>query len=214
MNTLFFSLQTIPDVEVGRIRYNLGELNDKGTAKAMFHYRQQQTGSSFLPHYLQKIVSLSVIYVDDCGEKHSHSWSGEQFTEKQILEAFTQIIEEYAPTVVSWNNGFDVPVIYYRCLKNSVVSTYFLTESEAKRLVDLQSLLSAHMSEASTSMQSISALLGLSTLTSLDYQDTWKLWQKGEVKQLCLYTEQSVLNTYQVYLRYLLIMGRGADHVG
>lgn len=208
MSTLFFSLQTIPDVEVGRDRYNLGELNDKGSAKAMFHHRQQQTGSSFLPHYLQKIVSLSVIYMKSDGETQSFSWSGEAFSEKQILEEFTQLIEQYKPTIVSWDNGFDVPVIQYRCLKNSVVSACFLAESGAKRIVDLQSVLSADMPDASTSVQSISALLGLSTLKALDYQDAWKLWQKGEVDQLRLYTEQSVLNTHHVYLRYLLITGR------
>ncbi|HHL19422.1 MAG TPA: hypothetical protein ENJ33_06775 [Thiothrix sp.] len=207
MNTLFFALQTIPDTEVGRIRYQLGDLHDKGSAKAMFHHQQQQTGSCNLPHYLQKIITLSAIYSDDQGETTHYSWAGDVLTEKEILQQFSQLVEKHLPRLVLWNGDFNIPVMRYRCLKNRVVSTYFFAESEAQRVVNLQSVLSAYRVDANTTIQNVSVLLGLKASVSLEYQAVWKAWLAGDVATLRLFCEQRVLNIYEIYQCYLLVKG-------
>jgi len=206
-NTLFFALQTIPDTEVGRIRYQLGDLHDKGTAKAMFHHHQQQTGSCNLPHYLQKIVVLSVIYVDAQGEVAYYSWGSDRLTEKEILQQFSQFSEEGCPHLVLWNGGFNIPVIRYRCLKHHIVLPHFFAESEAKRVVNLQHVLSAYSADASTTIQNVSALLGLKASVSLEYDAVWKTWLKGDVATLRSLCEQRVLNIYEIYQCYLQVKG-------
>jgi predicted PolB exonuclease-like 3'-5' exonuclease len=207
MNTLFFALQTIPDTEVGRVRYQLGDLHDKGSAKAMFHHQQQQTGSCDLPHYLQKIIVLSAIYVDEQGKAVHYSWASDELTEKEILQQFSQLVEEYRPRLVLWNGAFNIPVMRYRYLKNHIVSTYFFAESEAQRVVNLQDVLSAYSVDANTTIQNVSALLGLKASVSLEYQAVWKTWLEGDIATLRLLCEQRVLNIYEIYQCYLLVKG-------
>jgi len=207
MNTLFFALQTIPDTDVGRIRYQLGSLHDKGSAKAMFHHQQQQTGSCDLPHYLQKIIVLSAIYVDEQGGVSHYSWASDTLSEKEILQQFSQLIEKYHPRLVLWNGDFNIPVIRYRYLKSRIIAGHFFAESEAKRVVNLQDVLSAYSADANTTIQNVSALLGLKTSLSLEYQAVWKTWLKGDIATLRSFCEQRVLNIYEIYQCYLLVKG-------
>ena len=45
---------------------------------------------------------------------------------------FFKSIDKYQPTSVSWNGkGFDMPVIHYRALKNSVVSEIYWEEGKS-----------------------------------------------------------------------------------
>lgn len=206
-NTLFFALQTIPDTEVGRVRYQLGELHDKGTAKALFHHQQQQTGSRNLPHYLQKIIALSAIYSNQQGKLSRYSWAGNMFPEREILRRFSRLIEKYQPRLVLWNGNFNVPVVRYRCLKHRIASRHFFTESETDNVVNLQQVLSGYMPDADTSIQNVSALLGLTTSECLDYQAVWKTWLAGDTATLRVLCEQRVANTYEIYQRYLLVKG-------
>lgn len=207
-NTLFFALQTIPDTKVGRLRYQLGDLHDKGSAKAMFHHQQQQIGSSNLPHYLQKIIVLSVIYVDKQGQTQHYSWGSETLTEKEILQHFSSLVDEYHPHLVLWNGDFNVPVIRYRCLKNDVEASHFFAESEIKQVFNLQHVLSAYITDASTTIQNVSALLGLTSSVSLGQQEVWQAWLAGDMENLRLLCDQRVVNTYEIYQRYLLVKGK------
>ena len=60
--TLFvFDIETIPDVAAGRTLYNLDGLSDDDTATAMFALRRAKVGHDFLPHYLQKIIAISLV---------------------------------------------------------------------------------------------------------------------------------------------------------
>ncbi|MFN3786636.1 MAG: 3'-5' exonuclease, partial [Thiothrix sp.] len=115
MNTLVFDIETIPDVEGGRKLYKLGDLDAESIAKAMFHLRFQKTGSEFLPHYLHRIVAISVVFRGKGDEFKIWSLGDEGSDEKEILQRFFDGIERYTPTLVSWNGGgFDLPVIHYR----------------------------------------------------------------------------------------------------
>ena len=61
MTILVFDIETVPDVVTGRKLYQLDELSDNDTAKALFALRRAKTGTDFLPHYLQKIVAISLV---------------------------------------------------------------------------------------------------------------------------------------------------------
>ena len=67
MNILVFDIETVPDVVSGKKLYDLEGLSDGDVIKAIEHNRYQQTGSDFMPHYLQKIVAISAVL-----------WSGEK----------------------------------------------------------------------------------------------------------------------------------------
>src|SRR5205814_10266515 len=62
MNVLAFDIETIPDVDTGRKLYELGDLSDEDTGRAMFAIRREETGESeFLKHHLHRVVAISAV---------------------------------------------------------------------------------------------------------------------------------------------------------
>jgi len=125
MNVLVFDIETIPDIQSGQKIFDLEGLDDASTVKAMRHLRQQKEGTDFMPLHLYQIVAISVVYRgmgDDMGHEVSVRSLGKlESTEAELLTLFIEQIEERTPTLVSWNGtGFDLPVIHYRMLKNSI----------------------------------------------------------------------------------------------
>ena len=58
---LVFDIETIPDLDSGRRLYDLHGLSDEDTASALFALRRAKVGNDFLPHYLQKIIAISIV---------------------------------------------------------------------------------------------------------------------------------------------------------
>ena len=92
MNVLAFNIETIPDIEGGQRIHQLLGLDDNSTSKALFHLRQQKTGSRKLPLYLQRIAAISVVYrgMDD-GMDHEvsvRSLGDVNSSEAQLLKLF------------------------------------------------------------------------------------------------------------------------------
>ena len=120
MNVLVFDIETIPDAEAGRRLFDLDGMDDAQAAEAMLKRREEETGSSFLPHHLHRIVAISIVYRGR--EKFDVVSLGEPDSpEEELLRQFFGGIEKYTPTLVSWNGGgFDLPVLHYRALRHSI----------------------------------------------------------------------------------------------
>ena len=90
MTVLVFDIETIPDIEAGKKLYNLQNLSDGDTVKAMRALRIEKVGNDFLPHYLQKIVAISVVVSQNSTVK---VWSlgTEQSTEAELITRFLAI---------------------------------------------------------------------------------------------------------------------------
>src|SRR4051812_34640351 len=105
MNVLAFDIETVPDVETGHKLYELGDLPDKDTGRAMFAIRREETGESeFLKHFLHRVVCISAVL------RHNDSfkvWSlgDETSSEAEIIKRFFDGVERYTPTLVSWNGS-------------------------------------------------------------------------------------------------------------
>lgn len=226
MNVLVFDIETIPDIEGGQAIYGLKGLDDKSTAKAMFHLRQQKTGSEFLPLHLQKIITISVVYRgmgDDMGHEVSvRSLGNEQSTEAELLTDFFAEIDNRTPTLVSWNgSGFDLPVIHYRMLKNSISAPKYWEKGNTiadfrhdnylsrhhERHTDLKDVLASYNRNATAPLDDIATLLGFPGKMGMDGSQVWDEYQAGNLKAIRNYCETDVLNTYLIYLRYQLMRG-------
>ena len=226
MNVLVFDIETIPDIEGGQKIYDLEGLDDKSTAKAMFHIRQQNTGSDFLPLHLQKIIAISVVYRgmgDDMGHEVSvRSLGGENSTEADLLTEFFKEIEERAPMLVSWNgSGFDLPVIHYRTLKNAISAPSYWEKGNIntdfrhnnylsrhhERHNDLKDVLASYNDNAKAPLNDIATILGFPGKMGMDGSKVWDEYQSGNLKGIRDYCETDVLNTYLIYLRYQLMRG-------
>ena len=63
--TLVFDIETIPDIKGIRALYSLPEaLADEEVAEFAFQQRRAANGTDFLPHHLQRVVTISCVLRD------------------------------------------------------------------------------------------------------------------------------------------------------
>ena len=221
MNVFVFDIETIPDVAAGRRLFGLDGLADVEVAKVMLHRQRLASGSDFLRHPLHQIVAIAAVF------RHSDKlqvWSlgDESAGEKELVERFFDGIERFSPTLVSWNGGgFDLPVLHYRALLHGVrAPRYWDNGSDDnnfrwnnylnrfhERHTDLMDVLAGYQGRASASLQDIAILLGLPGKLGMDGSKVWDAFGAGELTTIRAYCETDVLNTYLIYLRFLLMRG-------
>lgn len=221
MNVMVFDIETIPDLESGRLLYGLEGLSDEDTAKSMFALREQATGRDFLAHPLHRIAAISVVLANSKGVK---VWSlgDRDASEKQIVERFFKGLERYTPTLVSWNGGgFDLPVLNYRALKLGVEAPRYWDVGDDDRNfrynnylarfhwrhIDLMDVISGYQGRAVAPLDMIATMLGFPGKMGMDGSKVWETWLAGGIDEIRNYCETDVLNTYLVYLRFELIRG-------
>lgn len=223
MNIFTFDIETIPDVASGRKILDLaGDLTDEEVANEMFARQQEKNGSNFLPLYLHKITAISVVLKTPAIFK---VWSlGEiDSSEEEILQRFFNGIEKYTPTLVTWNgSGFDLPVIHYRALLHGVAAPrYWEIGNEDQsfrwnnylnryhyRHTDVMDVLASYQARANAPLDKIALMLGLPGKMGMDGGKVWESYLKNDIAGIRNYCETDVLNTYLVYLRFLLISGK------
>ncbi len=222
MNVLAFDIETIPDFETGRRLYELGDLSDKDTGRAMFAIRREETGESeFLKHHLHRVVAISAVL------RHNDSlkiWSlgDESSSEAEIIRRFFDGVERYTPTLVSWNgSGFDLPVLHYRSLKHGIAAPRYWENGQDdssfrynnylsrfhERHTDLKDVLAAYQPRATAPLDDIALLLGFPGKMGRSGANVWEQYLDGKLGEIRDYCETDALNTYLVYLRYELIRG-------
>lgn len=208
MNVLVFDLETIPDIEGGQAIYDLEGLDDKSTAKAMFHLQKQKTGNDFLSLHLQKIVAISIAARNYNNQSLSVESLGDtSANEAELLELFFSKIDEQKPDLVSWNGvSFDLTVLQYRSLKN-VISLPKYWEEGNYHHNDLKFLLSGYNFDNSAHLDDIAKLLGFPGKLGMDGSQVWKEYLNGNLQGIRNYCETDVLNTYLIYLRYTFMRG-------
>ena len=222
MNILVFDIETIPDVDGGRKLYDF-QGTDQEVASAMFAKRAEETGGSeFLKHYLQKIVTISVVLRQNDKFK---VWSiGEPDTdEAELIQRFYDGVERYTPTLVSWNgSGFDLPVLHYRSLLHGISAPRYWEKGEHDqnfkwnnylsryhdRHTDLMDVLAAYSGRANAPLDEIATLLGFPGKMGMSGSKVWEYYLAGDREAIRDYCETDVLNTFLVYLRFLLIQGK------
>ena len=227
MNILAFNIETIPDIDGGQKIHQLQGLDDSSTSKALFHLRQQKTGSRKLPLYLQRIASISVVYRgmgEDMGHEVSvRSLGDENSSEADLLKLFFDEIEQRTPTLVSWDGtGFDLPVIHYRSLKNNVSAPGYWEAGDNNnsfrhdnylsryhdRHTDLMDVLSSYNESEGAPLNDIALMLGYPGKQGMDDSQIWNEFKQGNIELIRHYGETGVLNNYLVYLRFQLIRGQ------
>ncbi len=222
---MVYDLETIPDIGAGRRLLNLpvDEKTDNEVLEALIERRnsKNQTPSTFLPHYLQKIVAISVVVATPDWVK---VWSLGDLTTKEpeILMRFFEGIERYTPNLVSWNGtGFDLPVLHYRSLFHGISSERYwdvgdsdqgfrwnnYTSRYHRRHTDLMDVLAGYQARANAPLDEIALLLGFPGKMGMHGSEVFPQYQAGNLEGIRNYCETDVLNTYLVYLRFLQIQG-------
>lgn len=221
MNILAFDIETIPDVDGGRRLHDIADLDDAAVAEIMFNKRRQQTDSDFLPVHLQQVAAISAVLRagDQC-----RVWSlgDSDAGERELIERFFDGIERYTPTLVTWNgSGFDLPVLHYRGLIHGVAAARYWdtgdNDREFKwnnylnrfhaRHTDLMDVLSGYQPRAFAPLDQMAVLCGLPGKLGMDGSKVWEAFREGRIEDIRNYCETDALNTYLLYLRWLLVKG-------
>ena len=228
MNVLAFDIETIPDVNGGRRLHELADdLSDHDVAEIMFAKRREKTGSDFIATHLQQVVAISAVYRNSYKDQLSVWTLGkEDSSEKEIVQNFFDGIDKHTPTLVTWNgSGFDLPVLHYRSLLNSVQAPRYWDVGEDdsafkwnnylsrfhQRHTDLMDVLAAYNNRAFAPLDEIAVLLGLPGKMGMSGSKVWSQFQAGEIKAIRDYCETDALNTYLVYLHWQYIRGQMTD---
>lgn len=221
MNVFVFDLETIPDLDAGRRLYGLEGLADEEVGKAMAHLRKASAGTEFMRHHLHRIVAISVVLRS--GDRFK-VWSlgDAAASEAELIERFFSGVERYSPVLVSWNGGgFDLPVLHYRALLHGVVSPrYWDTGRDDssfrfnnylnrfhERHTDLMDVLAGYQPRASAGLDELATMLGFPGKLGMSGDQVFETWLAGDLAAIRNYCETDVLNTFLVYLRFLLIRG-------
>ncbi len=222
---MVFDIETVPDVQQGRRLLDLSaETSDKEVKEALIERRLKQTQgtSDFLPHYLQKIVAISIVARTEDWVK---VWSlgDEASQEKELVLRFFQGLERYTPWLVSWNGGgFDLPVLHYRALLHSIACPRYWDSGEQdpqfkwnnylsrfhQRHTDLMDVLAGYQNRANAPLDEIAKMLGFPGKMGMKGSEVLEQYENNNIKSIRDYCETDVLNTYLVYLRYQLLRGQ------
>lgn len=218
---LVFDIETIPDISAGKKLYDLAGLSDEEVIQALFTLRRQKVGHDFLPHHLQKIVTISCVLAS---ENTLKVWSvgDENSSEEELIQRFFSGLQKHVPTLVSWNgSGFDLPVLHYRALLHGIAANQYWecgeTQSEFRwnnylnrfhyRHLDLMDVLSGYQNKAFAPLDEIALMLGFPGKMGMSGQQVWKSYLSGEIQSIRHYCETDVLNTYCIYLRFEKMRG-------
>ena len=219
---LVFDIETVPDAETGRKLLGLDGLNDAAVTQAMAAQRQQARGNDFQPAHLHRVVGISIALRRN-DEFRVLSLGSEQDPEAELVRQFFGGVEKYHPVLVSWNgSGFDLPVLHYRALKHGIAAPkYWDTgqlDREAKwdnylgryqfRHTDLMDVLALYNGRNYAPLHEMAVLLGLPGKLGMDGSQVAGAFAAGKVAEIRAYCETDVLNTYLIYLRFLLLRGQ------
>ncbi len=221
MPVFVFDIETIPDCELGRKLLNLQNVTDEEVAQALFAWRMQTHQTSFLPHYLQKIVAISCV-LKQADKLTIWSLGEENSSEKELIERFYAGLDRFTPTLVSWNGTtFDLPVLHYRALKHGVTAAQYWEVGDNNnqfrynnylnryhyRHIDLMDVLAGYTARAAAPLDHIALMLGLPGKMGMHGSEVWPAYQAGKIKEIHDYCETDVLNTYLAYLAFERMRG-------
>jgi hypothetical protein len=228
---LVFDIETIPDANGLR---QLGEyesgLSDAQVIDQAIATREANGQSTFLPHYLQKVVAISCVMrrttKDGTPQFKVGSLGTLQSNEKEIITDFFQLIDKYTPQLVSWNGGgFDLPVLNYRALIHRVTASRYWEMGESGdydakefkynnyisryhlRHLDLMDLLAFFQGKSNAPLDALAKLCGFPGKMGMDGSQVWPAYRDGQLNQIRAYCETDVVNTYLMYCRYQLFRG-------
>ena len=221
MHCFSFDIETVPDVEFGRVLWNLDDVSDEDVATAMTFKQLQKSGRDFLPLHQHRIVAISVA-LRTADTFRVWSLGDETADEAELVRRFFDGIDRYTPDLVSWNGGgFDLPVLHYRALKHGIVASRYWETGESdrdfkwnsylnryhSRHIDLMDVLSGYQQRAAAGLDQIATLLGFPGKLGMSGDKVWGKFLEGGIREIRDYCETDVLNTWLVFLRFEQMRG-------
>ncbi|MDR2007518.1 MAG: 3'-5' exonuclease [Alphaproteobacteria bacterium] len=232
-NLFIFDIETIPDDIaafnlIGEDSADLSSLEKRREALAQYHLKITDGKNDFLRQPFHKVVAISflVASIDYTGDgqeiikfKEIRSGGDVNSTEKDLIRGFFATIDKLKPRIISFNGkGFDIPVLKYRAMKYGITGDFFHNsgnkyESYSNRYAsnwhgDLLDVLSDFGLSARIKLNEVCSILDFPGKFGVDGSNVSTMFDGGQLEDIRNYCETDVLNTYLVYLRYILHTGK------
>lgn len=217
---LVFDLETVPDAHGLRQLMQVDpDMSDNEVVEMAQQARIEQTGSDFMPLHLQKIVAIGCVFRNK-DDFHVKCLGTADDGEAKLISDFFKVIDHYTPVLISWNGtGFDLPVLHYRSLIHGISSRRYWDKGEDdnnfkwnnylnryhERHTDLMDVLATHNGRANAPLDDLAKLCGFPGKLGVDGSQVWDIYQSGGIDEIRAYCETDVVNTWLMYLRYLLL---------
>ncbi len=219
---LIFDIETLTDLKAGAHLYQL-DLPEDQVEQALIKLRRQEAATEFQRLPLHEISCISGLWIDQKGKMKLFSFSQENHSEAEILTKFISIFEKRNPTLVSWNGSqFDLPVILFRAMYHGLSAPSLFDQGEIdqqkrynnyqnryhQRHVDLMDILSMFNGRNFQKLDDIAQLLGFPGKRPDQGYHVPEYVKTQQWQKLTSYCEGDVLNTWLIYLRWLLLKGQ------
>ncbi len=223
---LVFDIETMTDLKSGAHLYDLN-LEPSDLEQALAKLRRQESGNDFQRLPLHEIVCISGLWIDENGTMKLFSFSQENFSEAEILSKFLSIFDKRHPTLVSWNGAqFDLPVILYRTMYHGLSAPSLFDQGEIDtqkrynnyqnryhhRHIDLMDVMSMFNLRNFQKLDDIAHMLGYPGKRGESGYFVPEYVKTQQWLKLTSYCEGDVLNTWLIYLRWLLLKGQLLNH--
>ena len=227
-DTLFvFDIETVPDLESARNLLGMKKASDARVEQAIEKYHLELTGgkSSFLRHPFHKIVEISFLEAsiqnpetnnETYTLKDLRSGGAEDADEKMLLEGLFDHLRRRKVRLVSYNGrGFDIPVLKYRAMRYGISVPWLRSgtmDYDGRYNLDLHCDLLEAFSNFGAServkMNEVCALFDIGGKLSTEGSMVYDLYKAKKIQDIREYCQLDVVNTYLIYLRYMLFRGR------
>lgn len=219
--TLVFDIETLTDLKAGAHLYHL-DLPQDDLEQALTKLRRQESGTDFQRLALHEIVCISGLWIDEQGLR-LFSFSQEHWSEAELLAKFLSIFDKRHPTLVSWNGSqFDLPVILFRAMYHGLSAPSLFDQGELDqqkrynnyqnryhhRHVDLMDVMAMFNGRNFQKLDDVACVLGLPGKRGENGYHVPAYVKQAEWLKLSSYCEGDVLNTWLIYLRWLLLKGQ------
>ncbi len=228
--TLFvFDIETIPDTDAV---YNLTGSTETDVLKLrqeieQYHLDITDGKNSFPRQPFHKVVAISFLEAEiyksaDGTESYTlkdlRSGGKINANEKELLEGFFNYLGKSKPRLISFNGRtFDLPVLKYRAMKYGISAPWLYNSGDKWNSYnsrysldwhcDLLEALSDFGSSARIKLNEVCSIFGFPGKFGVDGGKVSEMIDDGKIKEVRDYCETDVLNTYLVYLRYMLHRG-------
>src|SRR5690242_18436729 len=212
-NILVWDIESVPDLKRFAISNDLGEKSDEEVRQEFI-----SRFPKFPKHIYHSIICIGALVA----HREDTHWNvvaigaphiGDR-TEKQLISAFVDKIAELRPQLVTFNgNSFDLPVLRYRAMINGVSAPGLLARPYFNRYtedaLDLCDVLSSFAPHTKASLNELSRIMGMpGKPDGIDGSEVERFFIEGEINEIADYCETDIVNTYRVWLRYELFVGR------
>lgn len=219
---LVFDIETLTDLKSGAHLYGL-DLPEDSIEQALSKLRRQEVGTDFQRLALHEIVCISGLWIDEKAGMKLFSFSREHYSEPEILQKFLSIFDKRNPTLVSWNGSqFDLPVIMYRAMYHGLSAPSLFDQGEIDtqkrynnyqnryhhRHIDLMDFMAMFNARHFQKLDDVAYMLGYPGKRGTPGYFIPEYVRNNNWIELTSYCEGDVLNTWLVYLRYVLLKGQ------